>query len=257
MRIQVIFGLFIASSFKRVVCSQIEIAPTIPPECLVAGFKADVEKMVQDVDPSKPYKEVVDKYMHVWERYEEWWNTVASEKKCIGEHWSNAHGWVVNAKENAIEDLNEILSKSQGWVNAYGDAKNLVNPLAPVSEGITSETEVKSWLNYFPEVEDRATEYCKAACKEWRDKVERALKDIPTSGEENLIKYVEAMRGFQILANRMLPLKCMGNEENLANSTKFVFLTLRELHKNKWEETWERIVFPKEAGNALVSAHTP
>jgi len=233
--------------------------------CLVADFKADVEEMVQDVDPNK-YEEVVEKYSNVGNTYEKWWNTVHSAgNECKDDDWRTAHVWVVNARENAFGDLNEILSKSQGWVKAYEDAINLVYPpLDLASVGITSndveqvEPGVKSWLDS-PEVAwDRATELCKAACNEWRDKVKGALKDRPTSGRENIIKYVKAMRGFRILANRMLPLKCMGEKNNLTNSTKFVLLTLREFVEKmatKWEhkEILERMMYPEEAG----SAHTP
>jgi len=84
----------------------------------------------------------------------------------------------------------------------------------------------------------------------------------PKSGEENLMQYLETTRELRLLANRMLPLKCMGNEDNLTNSIKFVLLTLREIDEKteeEWEdkEMWQRIVSPEEAGNALVSGHTP
>jgi len=180
----------------------------------------------------------------------------------------DAYDWVLKTTSDAFERLNEILSESQKWENAYEVAMDFVYPLAPpANEVITSDSDgevriIPKWTQMVTGVEDQATKQCKAACIEWSDKVERALMTRPKSGEENLMQYLETTRELRLLANRMLPLKCMGNEDNLTNSIKFVLLTLREIDEKteeEWEdkEMWQRIVSPEEAGNALVSGHTP
>jgi len=158
--------------------------------------------------------------------YSEEFEAVLVRNQCPENKRRMAQKWAEYAVHDVLESLNVGLSGTDDWVLAYNGALDSVYP--PEEAEVNTSPQM---LEANP-MDLEMTDKCKEACYEWREKVASALEmmDTRTRGEEAFQEqYNEAMRGFQILANRMIPLRCMGTSRDLSNATQFIFLTLREL----------------------------